>query len=150
MLEHIYSSFNDAAEALWTIVAPGSAFRIGQPDKPKTLPADCLRVFWLDYGSQTGQPSETLSLVQLDVFVPSHNVAAAVARVAAIDEALGFTTGAGYGRLGIVETGSAPTVFLAEARIVPLETGWLNVPDEVPGVVHLARTFELFTTPLLG
>ena len=147
MLEHIYASFNSAAEALWATIAADSAFRIGHPAKPKTLPADCLRVFWLDYGSQTGQPSETRSLVQLDVFVPGDAVGTAVARARALDDGMGFNASAGYGRLGVAEIDSDPVWFLGTIRLVPLETGWLNVPDDVPGVVHLARTVELFTTP---
>lgn len=148
MIADLYSSFNDALQAVWANLAPGVAFKIGHPDAPARLPPDCLRIYWLDHGGATDQANEVRAVVQVDVFVPSNNRVLALSRAQSLETSMGFNRAPGYGRLGVVLTGSNPAQFIGEARVVPFESGWVDVEDPVPGVVHLARTLELYATPL--
>lgn len=146
MIDRIYATVNGALAAAWASIAPGSAFVDLRVDRPGTLPPDSLRLHWLDYGGPTDQVTETRSYLQLDVFVPSRGVPLALQRAAALDAALGFTTAGGFSILGIEDASGA---FIAEARLLPDASGWLDVADPVPGIVHLSRQVEIFTTPLI-
>jgi hypothetical protein len=148
VIPDLYSSFNDALTAVWGTLAPGKPFVLGHPDAPARLPPECLRVYWLNHGGATDQANEIRAVVQVDVFVPGNNRVLALSRAQALESAMGFNRAPGYGRLGVVLTDSDPVEFIGEARVAPFEDGWVDVEDPVPGVVHLARTLELYATPL--
>lgn len=151
MLDHLYSSVNKAIEKTWQDIAPDVEVVYGHPAPPNSLPAECLRIYWLDHGSEGERVGQLLAMVQLDIFVPGQQVALALRRAKALNTAFGFDRGAGFGRLGVFD-GEA---LVGEGRITPLERGWLNGPGAErrsqqatdPEQVHLVRTLDISATP---
>jgi hypothetical protein len=147
MLDHIYASVNKALEKVWAEIAPGVPIVFGHPIHPQTLPAECLRLFWLDYGGETAQANETHSLVQLDVFTPGGRVALALRRAKALSDALHLNANAGHGRVGVFDGDT----LIGVARLTPLERGWVDGADDAkttPDVLALQRTIQVYSTPL--
>lgn len=148
MLDAIYSSVNKAVAAAWATIAPGVPIYYGHPTPPDTLPAECLRVYWLEYGAETGHGGQVYSLLQLDLFTPNRQTALALRRAKALNAAMKLGANAGGGRLGIYDP-AAPATLLGFARVTGLEAGWLNGPDSPdPALVHLQRTIQVLSTPL--
>lgn len=144
----VYSSFNDAIEQLWGTIASGVAFRIGHPKAPATLPSECLRVWWHDMGAPTSRDGEIRAIVQLDLFVPNLAEATAAERAGALDDGMGLNESPGFGRLGIIKTGSSPAVFVGQAELRPAPGGWTNAQNDVVGQVHLVRLIDIYARPL--
>lgn len=144
MIADVEGSLNEALRALWAAIAPAVPMAVGHPAPPDTLPAECLRVFWLNHGNDG---PETQGMVQLDVFVPGNRRRVALTRADALDAALGLKLNAGRARLAVYDTGDVSKP-IGQADIQSLEGGWTTVPDPSPGMVHLAQTLEVFGSPL--
>lgn len=168
MIQHVYASFNRALANLWSSTAPSVQIVYGHPVPPATLPAECLRIYWLEYGGGTERTNEQHSLIQLDLFGPSlFNL---LARASAIEEGLSLV-GSGQARLGVYdfavglpfdgqaldkegtdynlldEAGNTLVVnttspILGEMSLQGLESSWQTVPDPDPRIFHIARTVE--------
>lgn len=145
-MNHAYTSFNKAVAAHWSTIAPGVSVIYEHPAPPDTMPAECLRIYWLEPGGPTRQPNELMAMVQLDVFVPGNDRAKALDRAKRLDTALGFHSGGGFGEMGRFDYGTTPETLLSMMRVEPFESGWQQIPDPQPGLVHYARTVILTYT----
>lgn len=146
MLAAIYASFNKAVAASWATIAPGVPIYYGHPTPPATLPPECLRLYWLDFGAETERGGQIYSLVQLDIRTPNNQQALALRRAEALSAAMRLGANSGGGRRGIY---NASGVGVGVARVTPLERGWVNGADDAdPGLIILSRTVQLLTTPI--
>lgn len=143
-MNHAYGSLNKAIQTIWTATAPGATLHFEAPVHPAVLKPNCMLVQWLQPGGPTDQPNLYEALIQLDIYVGVYNRAQALAWASAIDVALGFTQDGGYGRVGRYDwTDPENPVSLTTMRVVPYESGWVNVPDPDPKLAHYARTIIL-------
>lgn len=147
MLDSVYSSVNKAIAAAWETIAPGVPVVYGHPAPPATLPSECLRLYWLDFGSDTDRGGQLLSMLQIDIRTPNRQTALALRRAHALGAAMRLDANAGAGRLGIF---NASGVGVGFARVSPLENGWVNGSEDTPdpGLTVLSRTVQVLSTPL--
>jgi hypothetical protein len=136
----VYGSFNEAIAELWTGGAPGVPLLYDRPVSPATLPAECQLLDWSEHGTTTGLAGDPAGLVQLSVFVPDQQLAIALERAQGLDKGMGLEQMPYYGRLELFDDVGAPAGW---ADVRALEPIWLRIPDDTPGIIHLARTVEL-------
>ena len=149
MIDSVVGCVNAAIRQAWEAIAPGVEVVRGHPKPPFKLPAECLRIYWLSVGESAARADQVDAMVQLDIFVPDGNLAVALRRTTAIGQALGLNRPS-PGRLAIYEGGDlAAPIGEAAIRVIEGE-GWVNVPDDSPGIVHFARTLIVTATPLVA
>lgn len=149
----VSASWNEAITEVWaggavgipvSIVVGAGGDAAGLPD---VEPVEVLRIVWLEFGSQTPTPGDVLGVVQLSIFVPDRRYADALERAAGLDRGIGLAESDSQPRMQIFDHTASPALLVGHAYVSPLEPTWLAVIDPTPGVVHLARTFELTLTP---
>jgi hypothetical protein len=145
----VAASWNQAVAEVWEQIAPGVPVSIvlgagGEPAAlPATEPAEVLRIVWLEVGTATPTPDDVLGVVQLSIFVPNRGFAAALERAGGLDKAIGFVDSDSRPRLEVFDHTVPGSPRVGWAFIAPDEPTWVAVIDPTPGVIHLARTFEL-------
>lgn len=149
MLDSVVGCVNTSMRLAWEAIAPAVPVVRGHPKPPATLPAECLRIYWLSVGEGDTRAGQVEGMLQVDVFVPNGNLNLALQRVTALGRALGLDRST-PGRLCVYEDGDLDLP-IGEAAIRALpDEGWVNVPDPSPGIIHFARTLTITATPLVG
>lgn len=151
-MQHAYRSFNNAVSTAWATVAAGVPLQVDSPDDADALPAECLRVYWSEYGMPTDRSNEREAIIDIAVRVPptgnTPNAALALARCSALDAALHlsdanqYAGGSNTGRLGRFDWTTTPSTYLGMMECLP-DGGWVPIPTNSPGLLHFARTVKL-------
>ncbi len=142
----IYASFNEAIEEACAAGASGVPIRFGRPTADNPIPANCFWVYWLEHASPPGNlaANSPAGLIQIAVRVPDEDVATALDRTNGLDDAMGLTAGAGYGRLEVKNYDLAGSPIIAHADVRSQEMGWIPTPEPSdPSLIQLIRTVEL-------
>ena len=143
-LDLIYTCVNRAILAACQSIGTEPVV-FGQPQGSGGQPASSYRVWWLDYGRASG--AETVAKCQIDIFqgptdspaglgVPSP--ATMLRRAMALDKALGLNPDST--RIATADLLNPAGTKIGTVQLGQIETGWINLPDTKPGMLHIAKT----------
>jgi hypothetical protein len=140
-MKYAYDSFNQNVEKAFDTIAAGVPIIFARKGAmPDALPANFLLVVWLNYGAPSKQIGEYVAVIQLDLVCSNFDLELALNRAKAIDDYYGFNRGSGQAFLNRCDNADNT---LSEMILTPLNSGWIEINERDPAVIHLQKTLRL-------
>lgn len=144
-MKYAYDSLNLNLQAAFESIAPGVETVFARKGAmPTELPDEFLLVVWLNYGSPTNVTNELVAVIQLDIVCSNSDLATALDRAKALDDHYGFNDGM---RRALINRCDYNDIVLTEMNLSPMDSGWVEINENNPSIIHLQRTVRLkYTT----